>query len=309
MPRMEGPSPFVNRRYKRKRDYYSISGATLPLSSIKPLGGIPQTWIYNSNNEKLSIHNLSCDIFNQETRLDVLYECIRYERLKEVGFTWHIVRNRGEIRGSGRKLRPQKGTGQARMSDMKAPQCRGGGKAHGRRPKDNAIKIDQPKYDLGFKIALSSRFKEGDLHIWDKFVLPRLEKPKEMQKNIRKLRKFYREQNENENENDNENEQNKKINIDELGLNEEFINKHPELPSLVPVFELDWNENTKLYADVARTKQMLKKWRWLTQFEYERVNNINTYQLICKAKQSGNVVDMLEAMPIADFGWEFLKVE
>jgi large subunit ribosomal protein L4 len=36
--------------------------------------------------------------------------------------------------GSGRKMRPQKGTGKARLGDKRAPRLRKGGKAHGAKP-------------------------------------------------------------------------------------------------------------------------------------------------------------------------------
>jgi len=85
-------------------------------------------------------------------------------------------------------------------------------------------------------------------------------------------------------------------------------NPHPELPNLVPISTLENDANTKLYQDVERTRQMLKRWGWLKPQIYDRVKDYKTYEIISNAKRSGNIVDILEAMPIADFGWDFLKV-
>jgi len=86
--------------------------------------------------------------------------CVLY---RKKGWTWHIVKHRGEVRGSGRKLRPQKKTGRARISDGKAPQCRGGGAGHGIRPMDHSIKLNVETRELGYKIALTARYQEGKL--------------------------------------------------------------------------------------------------------------------------------------------------
>jgi len=280
LPRMPGPSPFINQDYKRLSvaKYHGLETLELPVSSVMPLGGIPEIWVHSSNATKRSIYQLSPDLFNQDVRIDLLWRCVRYERHKNVHWTWYIARHRGEIWGSGKKLRQQKGTGRARMSDGKAPQFRGGGKAHGRRPKSMESYLKKYSYHKGIKIALTARYQEGDLFLWDDFVLPRLERPEY----LRNLELYEKER----------------------------VNKHPELgEALVPIDELDWNDNTKLYYDVYRTRQMLNKWGWLKPQLYERVNDHKTFRKIMSAKKVGNIVDILEAMPIAEFEWDFLKEE
>eukprot|EP01083_Nonionella_stella_P021464 59503_1 len=280
IPRVPGPSPFINHDYKRQSvaKYQSIETLQLPISSVQPLGGQPEIWVHSSNATKRSIYKLSSDMFNQDVRIDILWRCVRYEYHKKRHWTWHIVKHRGEVRGTGKKLRKQKGTGKARMSDMKAPQCKGGGQAHGRRPRSVETNLKQHIYRKGIKIALSARYQEGDLYVFEDFVLPRLQKP-EYLTNM----ELYQKEN---------------------------VNKHPELgDALVPIDELDWNENTKLYYDVYRTRQMLNKWGWLKPQLYERVNNNKAFHRIINAKKSGNIVDILESMPIADFEWDFLKEE
>ena len=43
---------------------------------------------------------------------------------------------RDEVRGSGVKIRKQKGTGRSRQGDKRVPHMRGGGVVHGPKPRD-----------------------------------------------------------------------------------------------------------------------------------------------------------------------------
>lgn len=67
------------------------------------------------------------------------------------------------MHGSAKKLRPQKGTGRARLSDKKSPMLRGGGVAHGPHPRDFSTELPSKVYDLAYRTALSYRYKKGEL--------------------------------------------------------------------------------------------------------------------------------------------------
>lgn len=168
-PVLPGPNPYTNPLFRRRVRYPSIMDIKLPLSSVEPPGGHPETWIWNKKLNKVGIQRLSPDLFNQPLRKDILHRIHVYERNKGRGFSHVRVKNRAEVRGSGRKVRPQKGTGFARMSDRLAPHVRGGGKAHGRRPRDFSIACIPRVRKLALKVALSARFREGDLIIWDNY--------------------------------------------------------------------------------------------------------------------------------------------
>jgi len=170
LPRVPGPNPLVNPMYKRRQKYTSIKDIKLPLSVVQPPGGHPEVWVHNSEGRKLTIMKLSPDLFNQPPRNDILCRCIKFETNRAIGMTWHIVRTRGEIAGSTRKIRQQKGTGRARHGDKKAPCFVGGGKAHGRRPKDYTSKLNKKIRWLGLKVALSTRYREGDFYLFDDFI-------------------------------------------------------------------------------------------------------------------------------------------
>lgn len=72
---------------------------------------------------------------------------------------------RNDIHGSGKKLRPQKGTGRARLGDRGSPMLRGGGVAHGPHPRDFSTGLPKKIYDLAWRTALSYRYRKGELVI------------------------------------------------------------------------------------------------------------------------------------------------
>lgn len=73
------------------------------------------------------------------------------------------TKTRSEIRGSSRKIRPQKGSGKARLGEKNSPMLRGGAVAHGPRPRDFSTELPRKIYDLAWRTALSYRYKQGEL--------------------------------------------------------------------------------------------------------------------------------------------------
>jgi large subunit ribosomal protein L4 len=72
---------------------------------------------------------------------------------------------RNEVHGSSRKIRPQKGTGSARLGDKKSPMLVGGGVAFGPHPRDFSTDLPRKIYDKAWRIALSYRYRRGELFI------------------------------------------------------------------------------------------------------------------------------------------------
>lgn len=68
-------------------------------------------------------------------------------------------------------MRQQKGSGKARIGDKKSPSIKGGGVAHGPKPKDWSSKLPAKMYDLAWRTAISHRYRMGELTIVDKFEL------------------------------------------------------------------------------------------------------------------------------------------
>src|SRR3989339_1111977 len=83
----------------------------------------------------------------------------------------HKSKERGEISGSTRKLKKQKGTGTARAGSIKSPLFRGGGRAFGPRVRDYSFKLNKKLKQLARVSALSYKVKEQALTIVENFNL------------------------------------------------------------------------------------------------------------------------------------------
>jgi large subunit ribosomal protein L4 len=77
----------------------------------------------------------------------------------------HKSRERGEIAGSTRKIKKQKGTGTARAGSIKNPLFRGGGRVFGPRPKSYGFKLNKKLKVLARKSALSYKAKDKNIMI------------------------------------------------------------------------------------------------------------------------------------------------
>ena len=83
----------------------------------------------------------------------------------------HQSKERGEIVGSTRKIKKQKGTGTARAGSIKNPLFRGGGRVFGPVPRDYSQKINKKVKRLARKSALSIKAKEKAIIVVEDFQL------------------------------------------------------------------------------------------------------------------------------------------
>lgn len=109
---------------------------------------------------------LADEVFGLEPREDILQRVVRWQLAKKQQGT-HKARGRAEISLTGAKMYRQKGTGRARHSSARAPQFRGGGKAHGPVVRSHAIDLPKKVRALGLKHALSAKAKSSDLIVID----------------------------------------------------------------------------------------------------------------------------------------------
>jgi large subunit ribosomal protein L4 len=107
---------------------------------------------------------LSDAIFGLEPRGDILQRIVRWQLSKRQAGT-HKAQTRGEVSMTTAKMYKQKGTGRARHGAKSAPQFRGGGKAHGPRPRSHAHDLTKKVRVLGLKLALSAKAQSQDLMI------------------------------------------------------------------------------------------------------------------------------------------------
>ena len=109
---------------------------------------------------------LSEEIFGLEPRDDILQRMVRYQLARKQQGT-HKAKGRSEIARTGGKMYKQKGTGRARHHSARAPQFRGGGKAHGPVVHSHAHDLPKKVRALALRHALSAKVKASDLIIID----------------------------------------------------------------------------------------------------------------------------------------------
>ena len=83
----------------------------------------------------------------------------------------HKSKERGEIAGSTRKIKKQKGTGTARAGSIKNPLFRGGGRIFGPRPRSYDQKVNKKVKKLARKSALAYKAKNKEILILEDFNL------------------------------------------------------------------------------------------------------------------------------------------
>jgi large subunit ribosomal protein L4 len=113
---------------------------------------------------------LNDEIFGVEPRADILHRVVTWQLEKRRG-TARAARERSDVARTGKKYGRQKGGGTARHGDRRAPIFVGGGKAHGPRARVFTSSLNKKVRQLGLRVALSSKAKEGNLIVLDSLDL------------------------------------------------------------------------------------------------------------------------------------------
>ncbi len=113
--------------------------------------------------------SLSKDIFSMEPNDHAIYLDVKQYLANQRQGT-HKSKERGDIVGSTRKIKKQKGTGTARAGSIKSPIFRGGGRVFGPRPRNYSFKLNKKVKVLARKSALSYKAKEKAISILEDFT-------------------------------------------------------------------------------------------------------------------------------------------
>jgi len=126
--------------------------------------------VINSKAEKVSQTDIVDTIFNIPVKGSILHEVVTMQLAKRRSGS-AAVKHRSDVKGSGRKLFRQKGTGRARRGDIKSPLLRGGGSTFGPDPRSYAYKVPKKVRKLALKMALSSKLQTEKLVVLDEFEI------------------------------------------------------------------------------------------------------------------------------------------
>jgi large subunit ribosomal protein L4 len=110
--------------------------------------------------------DLADEVFGLEPNIPVMHQVVTAQLAAKRQGT-HSTKTRSEVRGGGAKPWRQKGTGRARAGSSNSPIWRGGGIAHGPKPRDYSQKTPKKMVKLALRSALSDRASEGNVIVVD----------------------------------------------------------------------------------------------------------------------------------------------
>ena len=127
--------------------------------------------VYNTEGKETSkTVSLSKDIFGIEPNDHAIYLDVKnYLAAQRQGT--HKTKERSDVAGSRRKIRKQKGSGAARVGDIKNPLFRGGGRVFGPRPRTYNFKLNKKVKTLARKSALSQTAKDKKIIVLEDFSM------------------------------------------------------------------------------------------------------------------------------------------
>ena len=135
---------------------------------------MPKTALYNMEGAAIGEVELSDSIFAAPVNVAAMHLVVRSILANKRQGTQSAL-TRGEVRGGGRKIYRQKGTGNARHHGNRAPQFKHGGVVFAPKPRDYVINVPRKVRRLAFKSALTSKLNDGDIIVVDalKFDQPK----------------------------------------------------------------------------------------------------------------------------------------
>ncbi len=137
--------------------------------------------VKNLANEVVGKLELSDEVFNAPLNVPLVWEAVtHYQDSRRAGTA--ATKTRGQVKGSGKKLWRQKGTGRARIGSVRSPLWRHGGTVHGPQPRSYVYAFPRKKLRGAMRSALSARFGENSLAVVDSFQLdsPKTKKLQEL---------------------------------------------------------------------------------------------------------------------------------
>jgi large subunit ribosomal protein L4 len=122
--------------------------------------------IVNSENEKVGALDLSDDLFGGKVKPGLIWESVVRANAAERRGT-HKTKNRANVSGSGKKPWRQKGTGRARVGEIRNPLWRKGGTVFGPQPRSYEYSLPKKVERGALRAALAEKVAGGRLVVVD----------------------------------------------------------------------------------------------------------------------------------------------
>src|SRR6476620_10630350 len=125
--------------------------------------------VVNQQNEKIGSLDLNDAVFGGRVKTDLIHESVIRANAAERRGT-HATKTRGLVSGSGKKPWRQKGTGRARVGEIRNPLWRKGGTTFGPQPRSYDYQIPKKVEKGALRAALSQKLNDGAVLIVDELT-------------------------------------------------------------------------------------------------------------------------------------------
>ena len=125
--------------------------------------------VVNGQNEKVGALELNDETFGGRVKTDLIWESVVHENAAARRGT-HATKTRAQVSGSGKKPWKQKGTGRARVGEVRNPLWRKGGTVFGPQPRSYDYDLPKKVRVGALRAALAQKAKDGALIIVDKLT-------------------------------------------------------------------------------------------------------------------------------------------
>ena len=146
---------------------------------------MPNIDVLDMQGKKVGSMELNEEIFAAPINVPAMHLVVRSILANQRQGTQSAL-TRGMVRGGGRKIYRQKGTGNARHHGNRAPQFRHGGVVFAPKPRDYELAVNKKVRRLAFKSAMTSKLNAGEIIVVDKLELKEA-KTKLMAETLKKL--------------------------------------------------------------------------------------------------------------------------
>jgi large subunit ribosomal protein L4 len=122
--------------------------------------------VVNSHNEKVGAVDLRDDVFGGRVNTGLIWESVVHANAAKRRGT-HATKSRGMVSGSGKKPWRQKGTGRARVGEIRTPLWRKGGTVFGPQPRGYDYRVPTRVERGALRAALARRVQDGAVIVVD----------------------------------------------------------------------------------------------------------------------------------------------
>ena len=120
--------------------------------------------VVNAQNEKVGSIDLRDEVFGGRVKTDLIHESVIRANAAERRGT-HATKNRAAVSGSGKKPWRQKGTGRARVGEIRNPLWRKGGTVFGPQPRSYEYQLPKKVEKGALRAALTQKLRDGEVTV------------------------------------------------------------------------------------------------------------------------------------------------